>query len=282
MKELLSDEFASKLEHLAKEKAEEYKNNKPFPHIYFDDFLPLEAAEAALRDFPEPKELTWQQFDNPNERKLAFNTVEKLPTADRNVLYFLNSRPMLLFLETLTGIQGIIPDPYFVGGGLHQIKPGGKLGVHADFNLHDKLKLDRRINVLIYLNKDWKEEYGGHFELWNRDMTAAEQKILPLLTDAPSSARLRGRSTAIPRRYHVRLIAPASRSQRTTTQTAGRKKKSLPFIRPYSESAQETLTNPRRLSSGTSFGPSRLQFWPMPIRAYANKRQFDDHLLRRS
>jgi len=87
---------------------------------------------------------------------------------------------MLQFLETLTGIKGIVPDPYFVGGGLHQIKPGGKLGVHADFNHHEKLNLDRRINVLIYLNKDWKEEYGGHFELWNKEMTAAEQKILPL------------------------------------------------------------------------------------------------------
>ncbi|HEX3469900.1 MAG TPA: 2OG-Fe(II) oxygenase [Silvibacterium sp.] len=180
MKELLSDEFASKLECLAKEKAAEYKSNKPFPHIFFDDFLPIEAAEAALREFPEPKQLKWQSFDNQNEVKLAFDAVEKLPPGDRDVLYFLNSRPMIQFLETLTGIEGIIPDPYFAGGGLHQIRPGGKLGVHADFNLHTKLKLDRRINVLIYLNKDWKEEYGGHFELWNKEMTAAEQKILPL------------------------------------------------------------------------------------------------------
>jgi Rps23 Pro-64 3,4-dihydroxylase Tpa1-like proline 4-hydroxylase len=180
MKELLSDEFADKLKNLAKEKAEEYQNNKPFPHIYFDNFLPLEAAEAALSQFPEPKQLSWQNFDNHLEKKLAFDAVEKLPDGDRDVLYFLNSRPMIQFLETLTGIDGIIPDPYFVGGGLHQIKPGGKLGVHADFNTHTKLKLDRRINVLVYLNKDWKEEYGGHFELWNRDMTAAEAKILPL------------------------------------------------------------------------------------------------------
>jgi len=180
MKELLSDEFSEKLMTLAKEKAEEYKNNKPYPHIYFDDFLPVAAAEAALSAFPEPKQLTWNQFDNPNEKKLAFATVEKLPEGDRDVLYFLNSRPMIQFLETLTGIKGIIPDPYFEGGGLHQIKPGGKLGVHADFNKHVKLNLDRRINVLVYLNKDWKEEYGGHFELWNRDVTAAEAKILPL------------------------------------------------------------------------------------------------------
>ena len=180
MQELFSEEFSKKLESLAREKAEQYKNAKPFPHIYFDDFLPVEAAEEALKDFPEPKQLTWTEFDRPTERKLAFDEVEKLPPSVRDVLYFLNSRPMLQFLEVLTGIKGVISDPYYVGGGLHQIKPGGNLEVHADFNFHAKLKLDRRINVLVYLNKVWLEEYGGHFELWNRDMTAAEQKILPL------------------------------------------------------------------------------------------------------
>jgi Rps23 Pro-64 3,4-dihydroxylase Tpa1-like proline 4-hydroxylase len=180
LKELLSDEFLRKLDALAKEKADEYKTNKPFPSIYFDDFLPPEVAEAALKDFPAPRQLSWNEFDNPNEKKLEFGVVEKLPSAVRDVLYFLNSRPMLQFLEVLTGIQGVIPDPYYVGGGLHQIKPGGKLEIHADFNRHTKLKLDRRINVLVYLNKHWKEEYGGHFELWNRDMTRAERRILPL------------------------------------------------------------------------------------------------------
>lgn len=178
--ELFSREFAAKLERLGNEKSEEYQRNLPFPHIYFDDFLPREAAEAALRDFPQPKQLQWQKFDDPHERKLAFDAVEYLPPSVRNVLFFLNSRPVIKFLEVLTGISGVIPDPYYLGGGLHQIVPGGKLAIHADFNRHEQLRLDRRINLLIYLNKDWKEEYGGHFELWNRDMTRAEQKILPI------------------------------------------------------------------------------------------------------
>jgi 2OG-Fe(II) oxygenase superfamily len=180
MQELLSDEFASKLLSLAKANAERYAAGKPFAHIYFDGFLPTKAAEAALRDFPEPRQVKWSEFDNPQEKKLAFDIVERLPVGVRDVLYFMNSRPMLEFLEILTGIHGVIPDPYYIGGGLHQIKPGGKLAVHADFNHHSRLNLERRINVLIYLNKDWKEEYGGHFELWNKDMTAAEQKLLPV------------------------------------------------------------------------------------------------------
>ena len=181
MSALLSEQFTQKLDALAQAKAEEYKANQPYPHIYFDNFLPLDVAEAALRDFPEPKEVDWHSYKDVNQhKKLAFDAVEKLPASIRDVLYFLNTRPMLKFLETLTGIQSVLPDPNYVGGGLHQIRPGGLLEVHADFSYHNGLRLDRRINVLIYLNKDWKEEYGGHFELWDREVKRAEKKILPI------------------------------------------------------------------------------------------------------
>jgi len=84
------------------------------------------------------------------------------------------------FLERLTGITQLVSDPHFEGGGLHQIRPGGFLKVHADFNKSRKLNLDRRLNGLLYLNKDWEESYGGHLQLWNKDMTACEGKILPV------------------------------------------------------------------------------------------------------
>jgi Rps23 Pro-64 3,4-dihydroxylase Tpa1-like proline 4-hydroxylase len=178
--QLLDDAFVARLKQLAKEKASEYRTNAPFPNIYFDNFLPVDVAQAAVDDFPEPKQIRWSEFADENQVKLAFDKAEKLPASIRNILYFFNSRPMLEFLEELTGIRGLISDPYFVGGGVHQIKPGGFLEVHADFNRHTKLNLDRRLNVLLYLNQDWKEEYGGHFELWNKDMTKMERQILPL------------------------------------------------------------------------------------------------------
>jgi Rps23 Pro-64 3,4-dihydroxylase Tpa1-like proline 4-hydroxylase len=84
------------------------------------------------------------------------------------------------FLETLTGITGLLPDPHLWGGGLHQIQRGGFLKVHADFNRHERLDLDRRLNLLVYLNKDWKEEYGGQLELWSRDMKRCEERVLPV------------------------------------------------------------------------------------------------------
>jgi Rps23 Pro-64 3,4-dihydroxylase Tpa1-like proline 4-hydroxylase len=179
--QLFAAEFLKQLEQRADELAPKYIANKPFPHIYFDDFLPSAVAELAVATFPDPDKIDWLRHRGLDQnKKLAFDHAEFLPSPLRDILFFLNSRPMLLFLEKLTGIQDIFGDPYYNGGGLHQIKPGGSLEVHADYSYHPKLKVDRRINVLVYLNKDWKEEYGGHFELWNRELTQAEAKILPI------------------------------------------------------------------------------------------------------
>jgi len=179
--ELLDRAFLNALMKRAVELAPVYQSNKPFPFVFLDDFLPPESLDAVLRDFPEPKRINWEHHNyGYAERKLAFSAPENLPPSIRAVLYFLNSKPMLDFLECVTGIDGLIPDPHYVGGGLHQIETGGKLDVHIDFNRHKKLKLDRRLNLLIYLNKDWPEEYGGNLELWNRDMSRAEASIAPL------------------------------------------------------------------------------------------------------
>src|SRR6202040_262421 len=95
-------------------------------------------------------------------------------------LYHLNSITFLEFLSAVTGIPNLISDPSFEGGGLHQIVRGGKLAIHADFNRHRNYGLDRRLNLLLYLNKDWREEYGGHLQLGDREMSACQAKVLPL------------------------------------------------------------------------------------------------------
>ena len=98
----------------------------------------------------------------------------------RNFFGFMNSAPILQFLEGLTSIEGLIPDPYFNGGGFHEIKSGGKLGVHADFRINEKLHLSRRLNLLIYLNKDWKTDFGGDLEIWNRAGSKCIKSIQPI------------------------------------------------------------------------------------------------------
>jgi hypothetical protein len=158
-----------------------FRGAAPFPHIVIDRLFPDEALERVLAVFPSPGAQEWRRFDNSQEKKLG--SLPGLLEADpaiAGLLAALNAPPMLEFLERLTGIDGLIPDPYFGGGGLHQIVRGGFLKVHADFNWHPKLRLDRRLNLLIYLNKDWREEYGGHLELWDRSLKRAEKAILPV------------------------------------------------------------------------------------------------------
>ena len=159
---------------------EQYVNAQPFPHIVLDGLFPEEILESVLADFPSPEQIAWRRFENPTEKKLGYWHESRLPPNLQLFLYEMNSAPMLQFLQTLTGIEGLVSDPYYGGAGPHQIERGGFLKVHVDFNLHPLLKLDRRLNMLVYLNKDWKEEYGGHLELWSRDVSRCEQRILPV------------------------------------------------------------------------------------------------------
>ena len=159
----------------------QYRDAQPFPHIVLDGLFDDAALEPVLREFPSPDAMKWNRFDNPLEKKLGYyHETSTVPKTIRDFLNEMNSFEMLLWLEALTGIDGLIPDPYFGGGGLHQIEPGGFLKVHADFNVHPKLKLDRRLNMLIYLNKDWRDEYGGHLELWDPAGKSCVRRILPL------------------------------------------------------------------------------------------------------
>lgn len=165
---------------IAGDRATDYRTAEPFPHIVFDDFLPPELGRQMIGEYRSPDDPRWKRFNDPLSIKLATNGAEDLEPLAQTVLQMFCSAPFLEFLERLTGIEGLIPDPWFEGGGLHQIPRGGFLKIHADFNRHRKLRLDRRINVLWYLNEDWLDEYGGRLELWDREMKHPVQKILPL------------------------------------------------------------------------------------------------------
>lgn len=172
---------------LGKKYHQQYVSAEPFPHIVIDNFMDPTLLDKALDAFPTPESFDFYKYENPLEKKLAYDQISKLPSAISDVLVGMNSSIFIRFLEELTGIDGIIPDPYYRGGGIHQIVKGGKLDVHIDFNKHTKLKLDRRLNVLIYLNKNWKEEYGGAFELWtgknvngHHHLEECKAKVYPL------------------------------------------------------------------------------------------------------
>ena len=170
----------SRMKELATSGYQTYSKAAPFPHIVLDNFFDANLVDQVLAEFPQPNAIRWQEFDNRQEIKLASASESSFGPVTRLFLYHLNSITFLEFLSAVTGIPNLIADPKFDGGGLHQIVRGGKLGIHADFNRHPAYGLDRRLNLLLYLNKEWREEYGGHLQLWNRDMSGCEAKVLPV------------------------------------------------------------------------------------------------------
>lgn len=160
--------------------AEQYRAAQPFPHIVLDDVLTPAAFKEAVAEFPAIKDPFWKGYLHVNETKYC--NVQPDTWADhlQAVARDFCSPRFVRYLEELTGIENLIPDWTMDGGGLHQTLRGGHLNIHADFTTHHTHEdWARRVNILLYLNEEWQEEWGGQLELWNKDMSAIEAKVTP-------------------------------------------------------------------------------------------------------
>ena len=154
----------------------------PYPHVVIDDFLAPELIDSMIGEFPSVSSGAWIHYVHFNERKFGKTDRASFGPAIGAVVDEFNSPRFLRFLSDMTGIEDILPDKTLEGGGLHQSERGGFLNVHADFTTHPhRHDWRRRLNLLLYLNRDWKDAYGGHLELWDTEMRACRQRIAPIL-----------------------------------------------------------------------------------------------------
>lgn len=159
-----------------------YAAARPFPHIVLDGLFDAGLLRQVTAEIPSPlrpHSLFSADVAHLQERKFAWRDVPALGPESTRLIGFLNGKPFLEFLSEVTGIGGLIPDPYMWGAGFHQILSGGKLAIHADFNIHPVTQLYRRVNLLLYLNEDWDAAWGGDLELWNAGMDACAERIAP-------------------------------------------------------------------------------------------------------
>ncbi|WP_193162921.1 2OG-Fe(II) oxygenase [Microbulbifer hainanensis] len=168
-----------KLNNISMQESEKYQSAYPFSHGVYDNVFSENLLDQVIEEFEEG-EKRWKTFDSKYEKKQQMNRDLSLGSITRMFIHNLNSAPFLEFLEKLTGIEGLIPDPYLHGAGLHKIESGGKLGVHVDFNGHKRMNVYRRLNVLIYLNKNWEKDWGGDFELWDAETMTRQKSVSPI------------------------------------------------------------------------------------------------------
>lgn len=171
---------------LAARKAADFRTANPYPHLVMEDFLIADHAEELHRVFPGPDDrMAWDRFGaHGYEVKLGSSDEQAFPAPLRQAMHDLNSGPFIRFLEALTGIEHLLPDPHLRGGGIHLSRPGDHLGIHADFNWHDGLEAHRRLNLLVYLNPDWQPGFGGELELWDTTGTELRRRIEPIFNRA--------------------------------------------------------------------------------------------------
>ena len=165
--------------------AAEYRSNSPFPNIQLAAFLREETARQAMAEFPMPGDTTWIHYKHFNENTMGKGKRAEFPPLLGALVDELNSARFVRLVSKLTGIPNLVADPLLEGGGMHQTNSGGFLNVHADFNMHHyHPNWRRRCNLILYLNENWKPEFGGALELWDAQMKSCVRKIEPLLNHA--------------------------------------------------------------------------------------------------
>ncbi len=150
----------------------EFQNNAPFPHVVVDNFLKEEIAQALAAEIPNHTDDIWQQYSNPIEIKKVCNDWNKFPPLTYRFFSMLNSDEFTTLLAQKLGIPHLYSDNGLNGGGWHVHGKGGKLNTHLDYSIHPKLKKQRKVNIIIYLNPEWKAEWGGNLGLWEGDNKA--------------------------------------------------------------------------------------------------------------
>ena len=163
---------------------ERYVAGKPFPYLVLDNVFDPEVLVRVAAEFPERGGRDWLSYDTANEIKQTSRGAIDLPAFSQAFLWQMCAPPMMRFLRHLTGQADLCVDPLFHGGGMHESFRGGWLNIHADWTQHPVLPLTRRLNMIIYLNRDWDPAWGGALDLIHAGDKANSARVEPFFNRA--------------------------------------------------------------------------------------------------
>ena len=172
---ILSDDLINKADFYRRR----FDKAQPFRHVLITPFFDPPLAEAMLKEFPIPLESEMRSEFGKKNRKFARHDVREIGPTYRLIDDYISSPDFAAFMERITGIKDLLYDPEYHGAGTHDNLSGQGMDAHVDFNLHPKTGYHRRFNAIIYLNKEWKEEWGGNLELHINPWAFEKDRVIP-------------------------------------------------------------------------------------------------------
>lgn len=157
---------------------DQFTTAAPCRHLVIDGFLDEEIADQLYENFPSIGSLNVKR-KSLNENKAEDYHFDRWHPSFSEVRKSVNSEEFYNWMRRVTGIEGLVTTQDSLGSGVHQGANGSYVDVHIDVNLNPEAGLWRRVNLLIYLNKNWKDEYGGHLELWDKEMKVMHHRVAP-------------------------------------------------------------------------------------------------------
>ncbi len=157
---------------------EQFLAADPYKHVAIDGFFEPDFAEALLRDFPAfNPALTKNEIYEGVWGKAVNTSIREISPAYEELYAMIGSEEFLSVMTEMTGIPDLVLDPSLFGGGTHENLHGQSLDAHVDFNYDKTRKLHRRLNLIVYLNKDWWPEWGGSLEVHSNPRRPKENRI---------------------------------------------------------------------------------------------------------
>lgn len=160
--------------------AQAFAGASPFRHVVIDDFFEASFAQRLLAQFPGFEQGNFLSEDGRPGSKSTFERVRALGDGFAGLDDLIRDDGFLRLLGDITGIDGLRYDPWYLGGGTHENRHDGGLEAHVDFNFHPLERWQRRLNLIVYLNPGWREEWGGALELFSDPAAGPEHAIAPV------------------------------------------------------------------------------------------------------
>jgi len=157
--------------------------DNPFPHIIVNNILPMDIVKKAENEFFNFDKLVASGGYRYGNLHRNFGKFNEMPSATKEIITFFYAKNFLDFLEKKFNLKGIIPDWNLSGAGMHTSQRGGHLTIHNDFIYQKKTNTRRVLNLLLYLNTDWQDDWGGKIELWDKKMTKKVGHLSPLINN---------------------------------------------------------------------------------------------------